>query len=113
LNSTSSAEGGLRLLAGVRVGDPREDVAVGEAGRQRAPGGERGTLGQGDQLLDERLDGLRLGHGRGDLAMLEQPRSQVAQHGATVVLGDVELVSGDAVAHVSGSFRAQAVAGGV
>jgi hypothetical protein len=50
-------------------------------------------LGEGDDLLDERLNRLGLGQGRLDLTVLEEPGCEIAQHGAAVSRGAIELLS--------------------
>jgi hypothetical protein len=44
-------------------------------------------------FLNERLDGLGLGHGGLDLAVLEEAGSEVAQHGPAVIRLDAQLLS--------------------
>src|SRR5690606_28787922 len=61
------------------------------------------VAGGADQLLDVGLKLLRLGQGRGDLAMLQKRGGQVAQEHAAVGRGTLELAAGFSVTH--GEFR--------
>ena len=63
------------LLAAVRhvgVGHPGVDLAIVQLGFDLTPGMEGPLLGEGDDLLDQRLNGLGLGHRGLDRAVLEE-----------------------------------------
>ena len=93
LGQIPEVAGELLLVLDLAIGDPTEDVAIREARVERATRGERTLAGGRDQLLDERLDGLGLGHGGLDLAVLEEAGSEVAQHGPAVIRLDAQLLS--------------------
>ena len=89
----------LLLFTGVRVSDPREDRAVVDPSLDAAAACETAALRHGDELLDERLDGLRLGDRGLDLTVLEEARSEVAEHRAAVIFLHAELLTKDTVTH--------------
>src|SRR5262245_37487792 len=57
------------------------------------------ALAEGDELLDDRPQVLRLRQGRDDLLVLDQRRRHVGEHGAAMLGGAVELAVGIPVAH--------------
>ncbi|VXA90708.1 hypothetical protein BREVUG8_10100 [Brevundimonas sp. G8] len=61
-------------------------------------------LGEGDQLLDEGTQFLRLGQGRGDLLVLDQRGGHVREHGGAVATRATEFTMGGAVAHLGLSY---------
>src|SRR5690606_2248688 len=56
-------------------------------------------LGEGDQLLDEGTQFLRLGQSRGDLLVLDQRGGHVSEHGLAMADRTAELAVSGAVAH--------------
>ena len=69
------------------------------AGGNLAAAGEAAALRHGDQLLNERLDGLRLGKRGLDLAVLEEAGGEVAEHRATVIFLHAQLLAKYTVTH--------------
>ena len=57
-------------------------------------------LGHGHELLNERLDGFRLLHGRYDALVCDQRARHVSSHGDSVARRSTELVSGYTVSHL-------------
>jgi len=96
-----------REAGGQGVEELLEDVLVGDVGAGHPPGmeGRRPALGDAalrdrDQLLRERAQFLRAGHGGLEVFVLEQRGCEVPQH-RQAMLGDAtQLAMGDSVAHI-------------
>ncbi len=64
------------------------------------------TLAEGDELLDDRADFLRLRKRRYDLLMLDERGSHVGEHRLAVAGGTVEFATGILVAHLGSPSHA-------
>ncbi len=81
------------------------ELVLRERRERLAAGVQVAALGERDQLLDLRLDGLRLRLGRLDPLVLDQLLGQVHQQRLAVGAVAAELVAGLLVAHGSGILR--------
>jgi hypothetical protein len=90
-----AVDDGALVIGGPLVGvEPLEGGAIAaELGGDEAPSVDVSALGEGDDLLDQGLDGLGPGQGGGDLPVLEDARCQVAEGGAPVRIGPTQFVS--------------------
>jgi hypothetical protein len=94
----------LARIGHVLVGDPDVHLAIIQPPLDAPPRREP-ALGVGarardrDDALDEGLHRLGLGQRGADLAVLEEPGREIAQHRAAVGARAMKLFSGDAVPH--------------
>src|SRR5262249_16592772 len=73
-----------------------------DPGDRLAPRMQVAALAEGDQLLDNRTQVLRLGQRGGDLLVLDQRGRHVGEHGAAMLGRAIELAVGVTVTHRRG-----------
>jgi len=76
------------------------DADIADLRDRLAPGMEVAALAEGDQLLDNGSQILRLRERGDDLLMLDQSHGHVREHGAAMLVLSVELAMGVTVPHV-------------
>jgi hypothetical protein len=101
--STSSitATGAVSVARGQHVEQLHQLRVVKQAGVGQSAVRKAAMLRQRDQLFNVGAQFARLGQGRGDLLMLDQRGSHVAEQGLAVAGGAVELAAAVLVTHRS------------
>src|SRR5437899_10143193 len=102
-------DAGVAALAVLVAGRQRVEqlpdlILVAHLGDRLAAHGEAALLAEGDQLLDDRAQFLRLRERSDDLLVLDQRRAHIGEHRAAMLGGAVELTMNLAVTHLNYSF---------
>ena len=92
----------LQRKSGHRAALLRNLAFVADLGDRLTAGVQVAPLAQGDQLLDDRTQVLRLGQGGDDLLMLDQRGREIGEHRLAVAYTAGEAAAFETVAH--GSF---------